>query len=448
MTTTSHLDLPYILPSQAQKHVTHNEALAVLDSLVQLSVLDRDASNPPASPAEGDRYIVGASPSGAWAGMSNAVAVWLGGAWTFRQPETGWLAWVVDEADALVWSGAEWTPLSSLETSLQNLERVGIAMSADAGNPLAAKLNAALLTARAVSEGGTGDVRLKLNKPETGGFATQLFQRAYSGRAEIGLAGSDDLSVKVSANGVSWKDAILVRADSGRVEFPQTSVMTDHILNLFGDSGRFSPSTGFTVGAFTFPGYLWLYNSSTASGIGKFIHDNTDYGGSAGTLHASVRALIDKIRDPGNRRYELEFWVAEVTHGAGSAIALSHEGNTYYLGLLTEGPRPPAFSFHCYIRAMDQPILVEHAAGMEIRKDGVAYQTHVVLSPADGWVSLGITHRTTSHRMFDGYRPRALTIYTRGTANRFHIGCPTLIGGLTSFDPDIGLVAAAKMWGG
>ena len=48
---TTHLLLPYILAAQAQKHVTHNEALRILDGLVQLSVLDRDLAAPPGSPA-------------------------------------------------------------------------------------------------------------------------------------------------------------------------------------------------------------------------------------------------------------------------------------------------------------------------------------------------------------------------------------------------------------
>ncbi|WP_371068358.1 DUF2793 domain-containing protein, partial [Salmonella enterica] len=42
-----------ILPAQAQKHVTHNEALRILDIIVQLAVLDRTRSAAPATPAEG-----------------------------------------------------------------------------------------------------------------------------------------------------------------------------------------------------------------------------------------------------------------------------------------------------------------------------------------------------------------------------------------------------------
>lgn len=54
------LSLPYILPTQAQKHVTHNEALRMLDAIVQLVVQDRSRTVPPAYPAEGDRHIVAA----------------------------------------------------------------------------------------------------------------------------------------------------------------------------------------------------------------------------------------------------------------------------------------------------------------------------------------------------------------------------------------------------
>ena len=65
MDTTPNLALPYILASQAQKHVTHNEAIRALDALVQISVKDRDLAAPPGAPAEGDRYIVAAAATGA-----------------------------------------------------------------------------------------------------------------------------------------------------------------------------------------------------------------------------------------------------------------------------------------------------------------------------------------------------------------------------------------------
>lgn len=60
MERSANLDLPFIMPSQAQKHVTHNEALLVLDALLHCAVEDRTRGEPPAAPAEGQRHIVAA----------------------------------------------------------------------------------------------------------------------------------------------------------------------------------------------------------------------------------------------------------------------------------------------------------------------------------------------------------------------------------------------------
>lgn len=102
---TTHLLLPYILAVQAQKHVTHNEALRILDGLVQLSVLDRDLA---ARNLDGDRYIVASGATGDWAGWDLNVALWTDSAWLRLPPRTGWLAWVEDESLLLVYDGAGW----------------------------------------------------------------------------------------------------------------------------------------------------------------------------------------------------------------------------------------------------------------------------------------------------------------------------------------------------
>ena len=113
MDTTPNLSLPYIAAAQAQKHVTHNEALRALDAVVQLMVLDKDLSAPPGSPAEGARYIVAASPTGAWAGQAGRIAAWQDGAWAFYAPREGWLAWVADEDGLYVWSGTAWAAFAA-----------------------------------------------------------------------------------------------------------------------------------------------------------------------------------------------------------------------------------------------------------------------------------------------------------------------------------------------
>ena len=104
---SANLSLPYLLPAQAQKHVTHNEALQLLDALVQLAVADRNLATPPASPVDGLRHIVPAGATGAWTGWDGSVAQWTG-AWQRLEPQPGWLAFVVDEGLAVVWTGSAW----------------------------------------------------------------------------------------------------------------------------------------------------------------------------------------------------------------------------------------------------------------------------------------------------------------------------------------------------
>ena len=111
---TANLALPNILGSQAQKHVTHNEALRLLDGIVQLGVLNRTLTAPPGSPAEGDRHVVAGGATGLWAGWDGSVAFWTDGAWFRLVPRPGWLAHVAAENALLVWTGSAWTAPAAL----------------------------------------------------------------------------------------------------------------------------------------------------------------------------------------------------------------------------------------------------------------------------------------------------------------------------------------------
>ena len=109
MSESTLLRLPYILPAQAQKHVTHNEAIRALDAIVHLSVLDRHLSVPPINPQEADRYIVAGTAEGAWAGHEQEIAAYQDGAWMFYAPQAGWSAWIADEDSHCTYNGADWT---------------------------------------------------------------------------------------------------------------------------------------------------------------------------------------------------------------------------------------------------------------------------------------------------------------------------------------------------
>ena len=108
---STHLGLPYLLAAQAQKHVTHNEALRLLDAMVQLSVLDRTRTTPPVSPTDGDRHLVASGATGLWAGWDLNVAFWVDGVWLRLVPRQGWLVWIAAEQVFVVWNGSAWDPV-------------------------------------------------------------------------------------------------------------------------------------------------------------------------------------------------------------------------------------------------------------------------------------------------------------------------------------------------
>jgi len=228
MSDTPRLGLPLLAAGQAQKHVSHNDALMRLDALVHLVVASRTQTVPPTSPGEtaayivpaggsGETaaYIVPAGGSGVFAGHADDLAIFEDGAWSFLDPRAGWQAWVSDEAEHHVWTGTQWRrsqPVSSLGAALW-----GVNTTADTTNRLAVAADASLF-----NHSGT-DHRLKLNKAGAARTASLLFQDNWSGRAEIGLAGDDQLRIKVSPDGTSWTEALVVDRTSGLVTLPASS---------------------------------------------------------------------------------------------------------------------------------------------------------------------------------------------------------------------------------
>ncbi|WP_411958707.1 DUF2793 domain-containing protein [Paracoccus homiensis] len=216
--STTNLLLPYLMAAQAQKHVTHNEALRLLDGLVQLSVKSRWLTASPADPSDGDRYIVASGATGSWAGWDLNVALWTDGAWLRLPPREGWRAWVEDEALLLVRNGAGWQP--AIPTAFDDLTRLGIGMAASAGSPFSAKLNSALWTALYAADGGSGGLTQTLNRESATDDAGLILQTDFSTQALIGMFGSDQLRIAVSPNGLVFRDALGVDPATGIAEQP------------------------------------------------------------------------------------------------------------------------------------------------------------------------------------------------------------------------------------
>jgi hypothetical protein len=201
MSNTPLLNLPYLAAGQAQKHVTLNESLRMLDALVQLVAESRTIATPPGSPAEGARYLVPTAPAGAWATHSGQIAAFQDGGWSYHTPKPGWFAWVVEESQFLVFDGSVWQAATGATSSLPKL---GINATADTTNRLTVSAPATLL-----DHAGAGH-QLKINKAAATSTGSILFQTGYSGRAEIGLCGNDALAVKYASDGQNWATGLTI----------------------------------------------------------------------------------------------------------------------------------------------------------------------------------------------------------------------------------------------
>ena len=254
---TTILSLPMILPAQAQKHVTHNEALAQLDLIVQLAVINRVLTTAPALPTLGDRHIVAAGATGPWVGQSGRIALYGETGWQFTQPLSGWQAHVLAEGQTAVFDGLVWETLSDGPLTVTQL---GVSATADATNRLSVSSPAVLL-----NHAGAGH-QVKVNKAAAGDTASLLFQTGFSGRAEMGTAGTDGFDIKVSADGAGWSTALAAQAATGEVTLPKPL----HLGGQAADPG--APANG-TLWLNTTTGEVKVRSAGVTAALGGGVSD-------------------------------------------------------------------------------------------------------------------------------------------------------------------------------
>lgn len=135
--------------------------------LIQANVISVGTNTPPVSPSNGNTYIVGSAPTGAWTGQANAVAYWAvdaqdgpsitpniaTGAWEFYAPLAGWR--VFDNTTAAIWQFAtSWVLASLLKLSVAPAGGV-VTMNPALANNFRVNVNAAVTSV--VISNGTAD---------------------------------------------------------------------------------------------------------------------------------------------------------------------------------------------------------------------------------------------------------------------------------------------------
>lgn len=127
MSNTPRLGFPFILTAQAQKEITHNESLNLLDVLVQPAVESRSLSAPPATPQAGGLWIVASGASDAWTGQDGNIAYRRGADWSFHAPFDGLQVWIRDEQIPARFVAGAWSfgPLRASRLTVQDVQVVG-----------------------------------------------------------------------------------------------------------------------------------------------------------------------------------------------------------------------------------------------------------------------------------------------------------------------------------
>lgn len=229
--TSTRLKLPLIEAAQSLKHITHNEAIELLDIFTHLTLSGLAVTTPPGSPAVGDCVDIGNSATGDFAGMDGKIGCYTIGGWRFVDPFEGVRAYDLSAGSMLVYASGDWQAIFS------NIDMLGVNTSADSTNKLAVRAEAALFTAIETGSSGSGDVRLVINKEAAGNNGSIIFQTGYTGFAEFGLSGDNNFSIKSTPNGSSWSTGLTLNASANRVDFAKSPTAAGDPLALISQLG-------------------------------------------------------------------------------------------------------------------------------------------------------------------------------------------------------------------
>lgn len=88
---------------------------------IRFYVENQTTNAPPGSPVANSEYIIGSSPTGAWAGKAAQIARYENGAWVYYVPTAGWKAYDKALANDYTYSGSAWISASGgLTVTIRN----------------------------------------------------------------------------------------------------------------------------------------------------------------------------------------------------------------------------------------------------------------------------------------------------------------------------------------
>jgi len=206
-------DLPLMMNSQAQKHITHNEALIRIDATHHLSIVAMDVNDPPSEANVGDVFAVGSSPSGDFIAHAGELASLTEGGWRFHPILAGMIAYLAETGTLQVYGSTGWEAVSAADPT--TLPRLSINTEEEGVSLLSVKSPSVLLSADDGEASADGSMRLTINKTDSADTASLLFQTGFSGRAEFGLSGDDQFRIKLSPDGANFRTVLEADSNTG-----------------------------------------------------------------------------------------------------------------------------------------------------------------------------------------------------------------------------------------
>jgi hypothetical protein len=351
MVQTTRLQLPLIAAAQAQKHVTHNEAVLRLDGLCQMQALSYTVSAQPGSPADGDLYLLPAGKTGTdWGGAANhAAAHYYDGVWHFYAPRAGWLSFIADTVRLVYYTGTSWADVltpSGASAADGSAAAPGFAFAADTNTGLY-RIGADQI---GVATGGT------LRKTISTTAETNTLPRlgpdgsnsapaiSFSGDTDNGLYRIGTNNPGMAAGGQlvqSWSSSGITRplqpAFSARLTSTLANVTGDGTMvtltgltEMFDQGANFDPSTGvFTApvtGRYAFGGSLSLKEmtgSHTLVTVDLVTSNRTYY-----SIYQTQSHYGGYQRLPFN-------WLADMDAGDTATVTTSVSGSTKVVDILS-----------------------------------------------------------------------------------------------------------------
>lgn len=208
-------------------------------------------NTPPVSPVTGDRYLISAGGTGAWAGHDTSIAEWNGTTWIFTVPASGDYVYVINTLTTYQFNGTIWQPVPGIAI-LQN------------GNTLGTTMRIGTVDAKNFQFLTTGTIRMRLSAAGD----LNVVNNTYFGHA--------------SATSTS-KIFVL-----GTADVPQVIIQANTVQNISNPFIKFLKSDGtelMRINSDTYVNTFMGFESGISNDYLGGGVDNTFYGNSSGRFN-------------------------------------------------------------------------------------------------------------------------------------------------------------------